>query len=364
MDDSRISQLNLSNQLSGVEQVPISQFSNHTGATHTVHTTVDEIKNYVLGEFADAFCPIGTITPYAGSFSDNISSQGWLLCDGREVLQVDYPKLFERIGFAYGAAGEGMFKLPNLRGRVVTGYCSTSDSQEFDMVTGGRWPTGQKVSLGSTGGEYYRKLLAQDVPLDDVELKIPAVDEIAVNNQETNNSQKTDIFTQTIFWEVYVGSRDYFTWSGDTLLVTNANKKHPPKPAKIQYKNYKNGSIIDSGSFTAAAAVGSSKLPFTVLQTDIVKIIQKVARNSIKITTYPSRANNFSTTLYFFDDPNGGYATYSCTLEFTKSVPVIEEVNSSTVVGTSAYNILTPTDLNTPTIITQPYMVMNYIIKY
>jgi microcystin-dependent protein len=339
MDDSRISQLNLSNQLSGVEQVPISQFSNYTGATHTVHTTVDEIKNYVLGEFADAFCPIGTITPYAGSFSDNISSQGWLLCDGREVLQVDYPKLFERIGFAYGAAGEGMFKLPNLRGRVVTGYCSTSDSQEFDMVTGGRWPTGQKVSLGSTGGEYYRKLLAQDVPLDDVELKIPEASQIQAQYQTT--------VVGSYIWKniyIYPGSSEARTTISANSKISGGLKSlfNNTLPSKIKFKLYVGQGVLritDGGVWMNVGSSGNNN------------------NKTWEVEVFPD-----STGDVLVEHRGAGWGGVSCKIDVWH--PESYNVVSTANIDASSYNILTPTDLNTPTIITQPYMVMNYIIKY
>jgi microcystin-dependent protein len=344
MDDSRISQLNLSNQLSGVEQVPISQFSEYTGATHTVHTTVDEIKNYVIGEFADAFCPIGTITPYAGVFSDNISSQGWLLCDGREVLQVDYPKLFERIGFTYGVAGEGLFKLPNMKGRVVTGYCSTSDFQEFDMVYGGGWPVGRKVSLGSTGGEYYRKLLARDVPLDDLQLNIPTADQIQSQYQTTAAGN-------------YIWKRIYTSGTSIKLTQVSTNAQIPSGlaslfnntlPPKIKFKLRVFQGILRITNGDVWMSLGSSgnnnnktwEVEVSPNSAGDVLVEHKgvqFPKNEIDLQTrchidvwHPESYNNISTA----------------------------NINSSTV------NILTPTDLNTPTTITQPYMVMNYIIKY
>lgn len=176
MDDTRISNLNLSEKLSGNEIIPITQYSDFTGALHTVQTTVSGLREYVMREIGDAFCPVGTITTYAGNLSSVVTPKGWLMCDGREVMQTEYPALFDRIKATYGVAAAGMFKLPSLRGRAIAGYCSTAATQEYNMVVGGGWPNGVKVSLGSTQGEYYHKLLQQEVPLKSSQISIPSAE--------------------------------------------------------------------------------------------------------------------------------------------------------------------------------------------
>jgi microcystin-dependent protein len=44
---------------------------------------------------------------------------GWLICDGRTLVQADYPELFGLIGTKYGTPTSGTFKLPDCRGRVL-----------------------------------------------------------------------------------------------------------------------------------------------------------------------------------------------------------------------------------------------------
>ena len=60
----------------------------------------------------------GTVSYFAGSKVP----AGYLLCDGRTVDRITYPKLFEKIGTTWGA-GDGLttFGLPNLLNRVVWG---------------------------------------------------------------------------------------------------------------------------------------------------------------------------------------------------------------------------------------------------
>ena len=65
--------------------------------------------------------PIGAIFPFAGI---NVPS-GYLLCDGSEVTQDEYPELFSVLQFTYKAQtqllGLGTFALPDLRGRFPLG---------------------------------------------------------------------------------------------------------------------------------------------------------------------------------------------------------------------------------------------------
>lgn len=82
--------------------------------------------------------PVGAIIPYAGpvnnpnkgsSFPDssskaydlNLEQQGWLVCDGRAAALAKYPELFRAIGYIYGKQSDGLFLLPDYRGRFLRG---------------------------------------------------------------------------------------------------------------------------------------------------------------------------------------------------------------------------------------------------
>jgi len=90
---------------------------------------------------------IGEVVAYAGVSSPN---PNWLNCDGSEVLKADYPNLFAVIGDTYGSAGVGYFKLPDLRGRSLSG-----------AGTGvGLSP----VSVGASYGEESHTLVVTEIP--------------------------------------------------------------------------------------------------------------------------------------------------------------------------------------------------------
>jgi hypothetical protein len=67
--------------------------------------------------------PTGSIISYAGT---QIPS-GWLVADGRPLLQANYPQLYNAIGTAHGSGLNesgvqvGDFNLPDLRGRFLRG---------------------------------------------------------------------------------------------------------------------------------------------------------------------------------------------------------------------------------------------------
>jgi len=60
----------------------------------------------------------GLVVPYAGSSAPT----GWLLCDGSAVSRTTYASLFTAISTTYGVGdGSTTFNLPNLKGRAIVG---------------------------------------------------------------------------------------------------------------------------------------------------------------------------------------------------------------------------------------------------
>lgn len=67
--------------------------------------------------------PIGAVIAFGGT--NTSGTPGWLICDGRKLNTGSYPQLFKAIGYAHGGSGAN-FYLPDLRGRVVAGYSTSS----------------------------------------------------------------------------------------------------------------------------------------------------------------------------------------------------------------------------------------------
>ena len=93
--------------------------------------------------------PPGVMMPYAGTTAPSF----WLLCYGQEILQADYPELFDVIGFTYkqqgllSDAGVARFALPDMRGRTVMGL------DDMGGTGAGRISGLQGSELGNTGGQ-------------------------------------------------------------------------------------------------------------------------------------------------------------------------------------------------------------------
>lgn len=90
---------------------------------------------------------IGEIVSYAGATSPKAN---WLVCDGSQVAQTDYPDLYAVIGDIYGAADTGNFRLPDLRGRTQAG---TGTGTDLDPV-----------SIGQKFGEKSHTLTTAEIP--------------------------------------------------------------------------------------------------------------------------------------------------------------------------------------------------------
>lgn len=75
--------------------------------------------------------PRGVVLAYGGPAAPS----GYLLCDGSSYSSTgQYAALFAVIGYSYGDAGGGNFKVPDLRGRVPTGLDPTKVG--FDTLGG------------------------------------------------------------------------------------------------------------------------------------------------------------------------------------------------------------------------------------
>lgn len=90
--------------------------------------------------------PVGAINEYGGS----TAPAGWLLCDGSAISRATYADLFAVIGVAYGAGdGSTTFNVPNMKGKVATGY--DAGQSEFNL-------------LGETGGAKTHTLTVAEMP--------------------------------------------------------------------------------------------------------------------------------------------------------------------------------------------------------
>jgi microcystin-dependent protein len=106
---------------------------------------IKELKRFIQGQkgLEDYLNPIGTILPYAGKIEPRNPKNkkadkgydpkyegvpnGWLLCDGRNLSETKYEKLFEVLLDHWGQSGEKVFVLPDLRGKFLRGVTDDSN---------------------------------------------------------------------------------------------------------------------------------------------------------------------------------------------------------------------------------------------
>lgn len=66
--------------------------------------------------------PAGFVVAYGGNASNPDLGSRWLLCDGKEYKQAEYPDLFKVVANSYGGdPAAGTFKLPNYQGQFLRG---------------------------------------------------------------------------------------------------------------------------------------------------------------------------------------------------------------------------------------------------
>lgn len=112
--------------------------------------------------------PPGIIMPFAGPTAPT----NWLLCDGSEVLQVDYAKLFAVIGFIYKEQGDlsdggiAKFALPDLRGRTIMGLDDMGGTAA-NRISGVRGN-----ELGNSGGVEEVSISTSNLPDHEHDLQV------------------------------------------------------------------------------------------------------------------------------------------------------------------------------------------------
>ena len=76
---------------------------------------IEKIKNNTI--------PIGSIQAFAMAEAPD----GWLICDGEELLIEPYQELFDVIGYTFGGDGVTSFCVPDLRGQFIRGWDMDGD---------------------------------------------------------------------------------------------------------------------------------------------------------------------------------------------------------------------------------------------
>jgi microcystin-dependent protein len=106
-----------------------------------LHRPTVGLRKITVGNFLSnaGVLPVGSLVPYAGG--GPLPPEGFLFCDGSEVLIADYPALFSAIGYTYKAIGLllglGTFAVPDLRGRFALGADNMINGLLVPLAAGG-----------------------------------------------------------------------------------------------------------------------------------------------------------------------------------------------------------------------------------
>lgn len=102
-----------------LEDIISSLSSNITDKTSSFSSTVQTLNRSVqeLLNYRASFVSVGVILPYAG----DVIPDGYLLCDGSEVLVEDFPELHNVIGYLYGSSDSTSFCLPDMKDKTLWG---------------------------------------------------------------------------------------------------------------------------------------------------------------------------------------------------------------------------------------------------
>ena len=153
-------------QSTGTSQNTDEVLINRTeGTTGLFRTTVQNILSTVPTP------PVGSVIAFAGANAPT----GWLLCDGQEVNRSTYATLYGIIGLQYGTpSSTAVFKLPDLRGRQVTGKDNmggTSANVVADTVAD---------ALGGFGGSEEKIIAKEQLPDHEHDLRADNQDQFYV----------------------------------------------------------------------------------------------------------------------------------------------------------------------------------------
>ena len=93
--------------------------------------------------------PTGMISIHAGSTAPT----GWLICDGASYASASYATLFSVIGYTFGGSGSA-FAVPNLKGKIVVGIDGAQTEFDARGEVGGSMTHQHSSSNTGNGGDH------------------------------------------------------------------------------------------------------------------------------------------------------------------------------------------------------------------
>jgi len=131
---------------------------------HPQYLTAESHKTLDHTEAIAAIAPpVGAIVAFAGG-AGAVPAK-WLLCDGSQYANAEYPDLFAALGYAYGGDNSTNFAVPDLRARFPLGLDGMGLGSEHitDRVNNEADASASKVR-GGVGGKARHQLTTSQIP--------------------------------------------------------------------------------------------------------------------------------------------------------------------------------------------------------
>jgi microcystin-dependent protein len=170
LDTIKISQLEFATKLTGEEYF----ITNQEDADKLIETrlaSINQLINYFksnIDNLLNLYTPTGTVQVYPGDIDTITDMPGWLLCDGSQISNKKYFKLYDIIKNKYAPPGSiissDKFYLPDLKGKLIMGFCNLNTPFKPNTKPGdGPWQY-DAIKIGDVYGKYSHKLLDDELP--------------------------------------------------------------------------------------------------------------------------------------------------------------------------------------------------------
>jgi microcystin-dependent protein len=296
-----------------------------TATTALHHTLGTQAFQAAAGNHTHAeIFPVGCIAPYAGATAPS----GWLVCDGSAVSTTQYAALFAVCGTRYNGGsspGAGLFRLPNLQGRVVAGV-SPSDATYS--------------TLGATGG-------AKTITLTEAQMP---------SHKHTATTSGFTVSGQTISGLTVSG----MTFTGD---ATSSDGSHSHTSSGSVGGEGGHGHGVSLGTrVTAVTATGVAFQAGSLGNVTRIRDVDVTTNNAASTTisllgeTQGAHSHTFSGAATTSD---GGH-THTVSGTVTTGTVAGGTISGGTVTGT--VNVANTGSGSAVTVL-DPFLVLNYIIK-
>jgi len=175
--------------------------------------------------------PVGSVICYAGQDAPD----GWLICDGSEVLKSTYLFLYGIIGNTYGvASNSNYFVLPNLREKVPVGNSGLTN-----------------YSLGNSGGNKTVTLSVNQLPSH---THTGTTDSSGTHNHTASDSGHTHTYADAYFAE-NLGSNQSIYGTGSE---TDTDNQYQYRPGAVTNTGYASISVGNDGAHTHTFTTNST----------------------------------------------------------------------------------------------------------